>query len=438
MAMADPESDVPPIDEPDGNLHPRPWHDLLKRERREMLVDELLFTTGVTTLTAPSGEGKTTFAMSLALTVDTGGLWNGRLIKPRPVLWVAGEGQDDMRPMFEAWIKSHPNGREPQGRYLDEPIDLSSDVETDGLIRLLEGTPPALIVTDALADMIGDLDEDRSKDINKVYRNVWRVVRANNGAFLIPHHTGWEKDRERGSTAIRAKNDIVPHILKFDVAAGVVKLKHNKRRGGAKLKDFGYKVILVPVAGYPQPIPIVTGERVAAGVNLDEPAGLTEHAETALRILVTRFPHGASWTEFLAAWSIEQSTAGKAASKATFNRVLNELLVKGKAHKEGDGENATWFPGPSQSHEDETSQRANRSHTQAPYRGPETEETEKGRFHETGFETGETSLTEGGNEENSVASSADADVDLNDVVAAENAALGAELREKKSGNDPKP
>ena len=49
--MADDESE---------KLHAYSWPELLTRPRRELLVDELLFTMGVTTLVAQSGEGKTT------------------------------------------------------------------------------------------------------------------------------------------------------------------------------------------------------------------------------------------------------------------------------------------------------------------------------------------------------------------------------------------
>src|SRR5262249_2559267 len=116
------------------NLQAYPWSELLKRPRREMLVEGLLFTTGVTTLVAPSGEGKTTLALSLAITVATGSSWGGISIKQRPVVWIAGEGQDDLRPMYEAWMKAHPNCADAEGYWMEEPIDLSSDSETNKLI----------------------------------------------------------------------------------------------------------------------------------------------------------------------------------------------------------------------------------------------------------------------------------------------------------------
>jgi len=67
--MADDESE---------KLHAYSWPELLTRPRRELLVDELLFTTGVTILVAQSGEGKTTLANSLGLTVTTRGMWGGK------------------------------------------------------------------------------------------------------------------------------------------------------------------------------------------------------------------------------------------------------------------------------------------------------------------------------------------------------------------------
>ena len=145
-------------------LRPYSWPELLTRPRREQLVDEILFTKGVTTLVAQSGDGKTTYANSVGLTVATGGTWGGKIIKPRPLVWCAGEGQDDMRPMYEAWMQFHADAPTPFGFWLDEAIDFSSDRATKQFIELLNDMkmPEALIVSDALADHIAGLDENSS------------------------------------------------------------------------------------------------------------------------------------------------------------------------------------------------------------------------------------------------------------------------------------
>jgi hypothetical protein len=248
-----------------------PWPDLLKRPRRELLVPELLFTTGITTITAPSGEGKTTLALSIALTVATGGTWAGRPVKRRAIVWIIGEDPEDLQAMYEAWMQEHPGCGVPEGWFLDEPVNFSSELKTDELIAALKDKPPMLIVLDALVEMIGDLDEDRAKDIQRVYANIWRLVRATNSVVLVLHHTGWDKTRERGSSALRPANDILGHVTQFDAVKGEIRLKHNKRRGGAKLDDFAFEVKLVQVAGYPQAIPIVTGKvALPKGINLKE------------------------------------------------------------------------------------------------------------------------------------------------------------------------
>jgi AAA domain len=308
----------PASHEPSDELNFRPWSELLTMERRELLVDELLFSTGVTTLVAPSGQGKTTFAASIGFTVGSGGVWGGKLVRARPVLWVIGEDKHGLKGMYEAWLKDNPGARPMEGAFHEEPINLSSELQTNKLIARLAGKPPHLIITDALADMIGDADENSSKDMNRFYRNVWRVVNVNDAAFMIPHHTGWNTEREKGSHAIRAKSDIIPQITKFDPGAGFIQLQHNKRRGGAKLKEFCFEVKLIPVAGYGQPIPIVTGKTKSPLETIlnQKPSENEVHARTLVRIMVECFPEeGATSTE------LEEKSG---MSNTTFKRGLGE------------------------------------------------------------------------------------------------------------------
>jgi RecA-family ATPase len=226
----------PPDNDDLEPLETYPWSEILKLPKREILIPDLAFTTGVTTVVAESGGGKTTLISSAVWTAAIGGLWAGKLIKPQPVIWVAGEGQYDLGPIYEAWMKEHPGCPELGGRFMIEPIDLSSGRQTDRLIKLVKSMDPPMVVTDALADMLGALDESKNKDMQQIYKNVWRVVGANQASFL-PHHSGWDNSRERGATTIRAKSDIVVQIVKYDPVAGFIEFKHHKRRGGAKRRS---------------------------------------------------------------------------------------------------------------------------------------------------------------------------------------------------------
>jgi hypothetical protein len=300
-----------------------PLSELMKRKPREVLVANLLFAKGITTLVAPSGDGKTTTGASIALLTAAGGIWDGKKIEPRPVLWIAGEGEDDLPPMVQAGAKDH--GLEWEKLPISicfEAVDFSSIIETNHLIEKLKGMPPMLIIADALADIIGDLSEDKSKDITQVYKNLRLVEKKTGSVILVLHHQGWNSDRERGSTAIRAKSDIMVQIAEFKPDDGYIKLTHLKRRGGPKVKEFTYEVKLVPVEGCEHDVPIVTGVDATASMLLNEDlAANEEHARDLVQIVATQ-------SQSPVAWSDLKELSGK--PKSTFKRGLDEAVkVKG-------------------------------------------------------------------------------------------------------------
>ena len=92
--------------------------------------------------------------------------------------------------------------------------------------------------------MMGEGDEDRTKDMQKVYANFWKVVKATGACFLVPHHTGHEGRRERGSIVSRAKSDILIQVTEYNPREGFIKLMHHKRRFGTEIKDFRFEVKL--------------------------------------------------------------------------------------------------------------------------------------------------------------------------------------------------
>jgi len=370
----------------DNALPSHPWSDLLKRSRREELVNRLLYSAGITTMVSQPGLGKTTTAMGVGLTTGIGEIFAGQQIKQRPVIWIPGEGLDDLRPMYEAWRQFKRCEAEPQGFYLEDGLDFHSNADdTNKLLRLLEGPPP-LIITDALADMIGDGDEDRAKDINRAYRNFWRVVITARASFFVLHHSGWEGTRERGSSAIRAKSDIVIQVTEFDPAAGIMKLKHLKRRGGPK-EEFSVEVKLVEVAGFKEPIPVVTGvEPSALTIMLSERPPETErHARQLVQIMLGLPDAEATNGQLKTAWEAQPKS-----SPSTFNRALNCAAKEKKWFVGGGARNAKYTLNPDESwkaaiggeHNQQPSASASASvsaslSSSTPYRGVEVNESDE-------------------------------------------------------------
>jgi hypothetical protein len=212
------------------------------------------------------------------------------------VLWIAGEGEDDLPGMIEAVAKEHGlDWKKLPISICFEAVNFADRGETDKLIEKLKGMGPMLITADALADIMaaGEKDEDKSKDITLVYKNVRRVEKKTGSVFLIPHHEGWNGDHERGSTAIRANSDILVRIIEFKADKGYIKFTHKKRRGGPMLKQFAYEVKLVQVERCKHLVPVVTGKPVSiAGLALNENWTAAEEGARELVRLVMEWPTG--------------------------------------------------------------------------------------------------------------------------------------------------
>jgi hypothetical protein len=315
-------ADESPQDEDNHVRHP--WSELGKLPRRETLVKNLLYTRGITTLVAPPGYGKTTLAASVSFAIDAGEIWDDEETKPRPLVWIAGEDEEGLQAVRDARAFKYPGAGDPQGHFYVEPFDLYNADEANRLIKDLEGMPPALVVADTLADMLGGHNEDKTQDMLVVYENVRRVVRTTNATFLLLHHTGRNTDRSRGSIVIDAKSDIVILVTEFNGPGGYVKLKHLKRRGGRML-DFGYAVELVPVYADKDPVPLIMG-RSEAFADVVESSQLDkdmELMETVLRSMGNRATSGAWQAMMRSVTSTRDRNAGW--SKATWNLRLTEF-----------------------------------------------------------------------------------------------------------------
>jgi hypothetical protein len=305
----------------DDRLVIRPWSDLDKEPDREVLIEGILFGAGVSTVVSAPGGGKTTFAVALAMTVASGGMWAGKPVKPRPVLWIVADDKGTLKSIRQIWLKENPNAKLVEGGgWIDGPVDLSDAPKSVKELRdWLKGKPPMLIVIDMLADCFGELDDERGKDAIKVYKQIWLIVRETGSTFLNLQHAPWNGKRPKGSIAIPGKNDIILIIDELNVDEGYITMEHFKRREGP-LTEMKFEVKLVELEGKPHPLPLVTG-RTGLDLTLNEDLDAAEgHARDIVRIMVVQSKSPVAWKDLL-------ELSGK--SKTTFKRGLNEA-VKGK------------------------------------------------------------------------------------------------------------
>jgi hypothetical protein len=253
---------APPRQKADDDERIRDWQELDSEPDREELIPDWLFSQGVTGLVGEPGYGKTTLAVSIAMTVNSvGGMWADNPVKePRPVLWIVGDDKFSLKLVRKTWLQEHPGVELVKGGgWIKRPLDFADEYTVSKLIKKLKGLPPMLIVLDLVSDMYGDRDDEKGKDVTKVYKHIWWVVTETGATFLCLQLPPWGAKRGKGSINIKGKNDIVLFVNAMEPDMGYMELEHQKRREGREVEKMVLEVKLVDVASKPQPVPIVTG-----------------------------------------------------------------------------------------------------------------------------------------------------------------------------------
>ncbi|OXC87812.1 hypothetical protein BMR85_028390 [Achromobacter sp. KAs 3-5] len=215
------------------------------------LVEGLLPGVGIGQMYGESYIGKTFAAVDLACSVASGrDTWLGQTINNpgRGVLYVAAEGGDPIRKMFQGWKAGHP-GLEPDARIrlrdaasghgfslTDASVygveDLKRDYEAYG--------SPALIVIDPQADVTQGIDEN-SKALADALRPLQKFAHEVGCFVLLVHHTGKDASKgARGSSAQRAMMDVQ---IEFGKGSGKdTRLMTFQKVKGEELPDKPYQL----------------------------------------------------------------------------------------------------------------------------------------------------------------------------------------------------
>jgi hypothetical protein len=199
-------------------------HELLAMEfpKREMVVAPFLPTASLAMVFAPTGTGKSWFALELALSVAKGSpFFEWDVPKARRVLYVDGEmpPQDiqerrvtlDPKPTPSLKFLSNISlGLESTSLNLHEP---KHQARIDGyLASLPEEQRPALIVFDNLSSLALGKDESSNSDLDGLLS--WLIkLRGSGLAVLVVHHSG--KDETKGQRGASRRIDLLNTVIRL-------------------------------------------------------------------------------------------------------------------------------------------------------------------------------------------------------------------------------
>jgi hypothetical protein len=178
------------------------------------LIEGMLIEGGMTVIYGDSNTGKSFLTLDMAAHIALGRDWFGRKVKQGAVVYLAAESPRSIIDRSRALANKLDTSLD-QLFITNCPIDLYDPngdslavVNTIEAIEREHGVEVCLIVADTLARIMGAGDENATRDMNVVVKNVDVIRAATRAQFVLIHHTGKDASKgARGSSALRAATD---------------------------------------------------------------------------------------------------------------------------------------------------------------------------------------------------------------------------------------
>jgi hypothetical protein len=160
-------------------------------------------------LFGPSGCGKTFLTLQWNLCIGTGLAWIGREARQGAAVYVAAEGGSGIGQRLRAACAAHAIADAGQMYVVREPVNLLDEADVRDLLASLDvaGVQPAMLTFDTFARSLVGGDENSAQDVGTAIAHADLIRRETSATVVVVHHSGWNTDRERGSSALRGALD---------------------------------------------------------------------------------------------------------------------------------------------------------------------------------------------------------------------------------------
>lgn len=224
--------------------------------RPPWLIDGILREKGFGVIGGLPGLGKSTIGQDMALTVA-----QSLIGTPYHVIYCAFEGEYDLRDAKVTWY-DHYHRSPGNYLYLDSKtstlsLPLLEEAAVLAFIAAILPYHPKLVVIDTYIKTLGDGDENRSNDVDKVVNACQRIIRETGSAVLLIAHTNKGGLSVRGSNAITAGVDVEILLTEDD---NLVSFSCNKMRGAPKFKTRHFSRVNKIPMGMPGYVMIPVGK----------------------------------------------------------------------------------------------------------------------------------------------------------------------------------
>jgi phage/plasmid primase-like uncharacterized protein len=189
--------------------------DSLELTEIKWVVDDYIESDSLAQVFGDPGGGKSFVSIDIACCIATGNAWHGHQVKQGAVFYIAGEGHNGLARRFKAWelgngisLKGAPLYKSHRAAQLYDSTEAAIVAESVKQLSIEANTIPSMIIIDTVARNMGG-DENSTQDMNAFIQHLDTYLRQPwNCCVMVVHHSGaMDKDRSRGSTALRGALD---------------------------------------------------------------------------------------------------------------------------------------------------------------------------------------------------------------------------------------
>ena len=172
-----------------GRLRVLSMRDIVDANPRDYLVKGLMAPAEMSVWWGPPKCGKSFLMLRIAYAIAQGRSIFGRRVKPRPVLYVAAEGEAGLAGRLRA-IRDEC-GDAPGFHLIAQPVDLlhpGGDLESVRKAAKDERVGAGLIVLDTLARVMAGGDENGPEDMGRLIANIGALRSYTDAHVAVVHH----------------------------------------------------------------------------------------------------------------------------------------------------------------------------------------------------------------------------------------------------------
>lgn len=189
--------------------------DSLELTEIQWIVEDYIESDSLAQVFGDPGGGKSFVSIDIACCIATGKPWHGHEVKKGAVFYVAGEGHNGLARRFKSWelgndtsLDGAPLYKSLRAAQLYDATEAAIVAQSIKQLVADAGCEPSMIIIDTLARNMGG-DENSTEDMNAFIQHLDVYLRQPyKCCVLVVHHSGaMDKDRSRGSTALRGALD---------------------------------------------------------------------------------------------------------------------------------------------------------------------------------------------------------------------------------------